>query len=212
MDGIVISEPIDEGAELVRADVPVLVYSTPLPFSAPRVVTAGVGSDELARAATEHLLDLGHATVHHVAGPQRWYAARERLAVWRAAHPSPPARRWSSARGTCTCSSPTSHGVPVSRPEERPGIGEKATVSLAAAASDPAGTALHANTTGHGYVFTAGGRVADLGLISFDQAQKGSVTLPETITAGTKFKIAVVFDDTPLMWDSATVRAAAAER
>lgn len=85
VDGIVISEPIDEGAELVRADVPVLVFGTPLPFSAPRVVTAGVGSDALARAATEHLLDLGHATVHHVAGPQRWYAARERLAAWRAA-------------------------------------------------------------------------------------------------------------------------------
>jgi hypothetical protein len=92
------------------------------------------------------------------------------------------------------------------------GIGEKATVSLDAAASDPAGTALHANRTGHGYVVTAGGRVTDLGLISFDQDQKGSVTLPETITAGTKFKIAVVFDDTPLVWDSATVRAAAAER
>ncbi|MFD1541264.1 LacI family DNA-binding transcriptional regulator [Nonomuraea guangzhouensis] len=85
VDGIVISEPIDEGAEPVRADVPVLVLGAPLPFSAPRVVTAGVGSDELARAATEHLLDLGHATVHHVAGPQRWYAARERLGAWRGA-------------------------------------------------------------------------------------------------------------------------------
>lgn len=35
--------------------------------------------------ATEHLLDLGHVTVHHLAGPQRWYSARDRLEGWRAA-------------------------------------------------------------------------------------------------------------------------------
>ncbi|MGW0203905.1 hypothetical protein [Nonomuraea sp. NPDC003201] len=86
------------------------------------------------------------------------------------------------------------------------GVGERATVPLDAMASDPAGTALHANTTGHGYAFTAGGRVTDLGLISFGQAQQGSVTLPEAIKAGTRLKLAVVFDDSPLMWDSATAR------
>jgi DNA-binding LacI/PurR family transcriptional regulator len=85
VDGIVISEPIDEGEVPARVDVPVLVVGAPSPFDAPRVVAAGVGADLLARAATEHLLDLGHATVHHLAGPQRWYAARDRLAGWRAA-------------------------------------------------------------------------------------------------------------------------------
>jgi DNA-binding LacI/PurR family transcriptional regulator len=85
VDGIVISEPIDEGEVPVRIGVPVLVIGAPSPFDAPRVVTAGVGADLLARAATEHLLDLGHQTVHHLAGPQRWYAARDRLAGWRAA-------------------------------------------------------------------------------------------------------------------------------
>ncbi len=85
VDGIVISEPIDEGEVPVRIGVPVLVIGAPSPFDAPRVVTAGVGADLLARAATEHLLDLGHPTVHHLAGPQRWYAARDRLAGWRAA-------------------------------------------------------------------------------------------------------------------------------
>ncbi|MFI9842221.1 RICIN domain-containing protein [Nonomuraea sp. NPDC051941] len=86
------------------------------------------------------------------------------------------------------------------------GVGERATVPLDATASDPAGTALHANTTGHGYAFTADGRVTDLGLVSFGQAQQGSIALPEAIKAGTKLKLAVVFDDTPLMWDSATAR------
>jgi hypothetical protein len=78
--------------------------------------------------------------------------------------------------------------------------------------SDPAGTALLAHTTGHAYAFTAAGKVTDLGTVSFDEAQKGSVTLPATIEAGRKIKIAVVFDDTPLMWDAVTVRAAATER
>jgi DNA-binding LacI/PurR family transcriptional regulator len=85
VDGIVISEPIDEGLVYVRVDVPVLFLGAPPSFAASRVVTEGVGSQELARAATEHLLDLGHATVHHLAGPQRWYAARDRLEGWRAA-------------------------------------------------------------------------------------------------------------------------------
>ena len=85
VDGIVISEPIDEGAGTVRVDVPVLVLGAPPTFDAPRVVTVGVDAEALARAATEHLLDLGHSTVHHLAGAQRWYAARDRLNGWRTA-------------------------------------------------------------------------------------------------------------------------------
>ncbi len=91
-------------------------------------------------------------------------------------------------------------------------VGRKGAVSLNAAASDPAGTALHANKTGHAYVFAADGKVTDLGQVSFDEAQKGSVTLPATIAGGRKIKIAVVFDDTPLMWDEVTVRTAATGR
>jgi DNA-binding LacI/PurR family transcriptional regulator len=85
VDGIVVSEPIDEGDVSVHVEVPVLFLGAPPTFTAPRMVTAGVGSGLLARAATEHLLNLGHATVHHLAGPHRWYAARDRLAGWRAA-------------------------------------------------------------------------------------------------------------------------------
>ncbi len=36
-----------------------------------------------ARMATRHLLDLGHATVHHVAGPADWPEAAERIRGWR---------------------------------------------------------------------------------------------------------------------------------
>lgn len=91
-------------------------------------------------------------------------------------------------------------------------VGRNATLSLNAATSDPAGTALHANTTGHAYAFAANGKATDLGPVSFDEDQMGSVTLPATIAGGRKIKIAVVFDDTPLLWDATTVRPAPTER
>ena len=34
-------------------------------------------------AATRHLLELGHRTVWHIAGPDDWLEARQRVAGWR---------------------------------------------------------------------------------------------------------------------------------
>lgn len=85
VDGVIVSEPIVEGDISVRVDVPVLFLGAPPAFTATRTVTMGVGAHDLARAATEHLLDLGHATVHHLAGPRRWYATKDRIEGWRAA-------------------------------------------------------------------------------------------------------------------------------
>jgi hypothetical protein len=81
-------------------------------------------------------------------------------------------------------------------------VGARKTLTLNVTAS---GSASHANATGTVYLFAADGKLTDLGPVSFDQAQKGSVTLPATIRVGTRVKIAVVFDDAPLVWDSATV-------
>ncbi|MEU6141084.1 LacI family DNA-binding transcriptional regulator [Streptomyces sp. NPDC047081] len=106
VDGIIVSEPIDEGTVSLSVHVPVLVLGAPADFGASRVVAAGVGAESLARAATEHLLDLGHVTVHHLAGPQRWFAARDRLAGWRSALAARDRRQppviegdWSAASG-----------------------------------------------------------------------------------------------------------------
>ena len=110
VDGIVISEPIDEqaggGDGALRVDVPILVLGAPSPVVAPTVLTAGGGADAMARAATEHLLGLGHTTVHHLAGPQAWYAARYRMEGWRTAltahgRQAPPVVQgdWSAASG-----------------------------------------------------------------------------------------------------------------
>ncbi|WP_037680194.1 LacI family DNA-binding transcriptional regulator [Streptomyces griseus] len=95
VDGIVISEPIVQGKVRARLDVPVLFLGAPPAFTATRTVTVGVGARDLARAATDHLLDLGHTTVHHLAGPRRWYATKDRIEGWRAAlaargAPEPP--------------------------------------------------------------------------------------------------------------------------
>ncbi|GAA3829221.1 LacI family DNA-binding transcriptional regulator [Streptomyces phyllanthi] len=85
VDGVVVSEPIVEGEVSVRVDVPVLFLGAPPAFASARTLTVGVGAYALARAATDHLLDLGHTTVHHLAGPRQWYASKDRIEGWRAA-------------------------------------------------------------------------------------------------------------------------------
>lgn len=106
VDGIVVSEPIVEGEVPLGVDVPVLFLGAPPAFTAARTLTVGVGAHQLARAATEHLLDLGHSTVHHLAGPRRWYATTDRIEGWRAALAArgahePPVLNgdWSAASG-----------------------------------------------------------------------------------------------------------------
>jgi len=48
------------------------------------VPVVGIDQRGGAEAATRHLLDLGHRTVHHLAGPQDWMDARWRAESWRA--------------------------------------------------------------------------------------------------------------------------------
>ncbi|MGW2519088.1 LacI family DNA-binding transcriptional regulator [Streptomyces sp. NPDC001617] len=59
-----------------------------------------------ARKATGHLLALGHRTVHHIAGPDGWTSADQRLASWRetltaagAELPDPLFGDWSAGSG-----------------------------------------------------------------------------------------------------------------
>ncbi|MCC9306509.1 LacI family DNA-binding transcriptional regulator [Kitasatospora sp. RB6PN24] len=48
-----------------------------------RLSGAGVDNEAGARAAVRYLLDQGHRTVHHVAGPDDWLEAKARQAGWR---------------------------------------------------------------------------------------------------------------------------------
>ncbi|TDU83395.1 LacI family transcriptional regulator [Kribbella voronezhensis] len=107
VDGIILSEPIDEGdGRPIALDIPVLSFGHYPGLSARPMIVVGGDGVGAGRAATEHLLGLGHRTVWHVAGPQRWWAARDRLAGWRqaladAGAPEPPVLQgdWLPASG-----------------------------------------------------------------------------------------------------------------
>lgn len=108
VDGIVLSEPIDEGTPLrIGADVPVVSLGEGLEVTGGTSAVVGADGVAAARIATEHLLSLGHRTVWHIPGPQNWWAARDRLRGWRealaaAGAPEPPLPLegdWSPASG-----------------------------------------------------------------------------------------------------------------
>jgi DNA-binding LacI/PurR family transcriptional regulator len=85
VDGILAVASTDPAlAALARipADVPLLAVGAGEAEGVPVVGTDNVAG---AATATRHLLDLGHPTVHHIAGPAGWPEARERVAGWRAA-------------------------------------------------------------------------------------------------------------------------------
>ncbi|CAA9355676.1 MAG: Transcriptional regulator, LacI family [uncultured Nocardioidaceae bacterium] len=83
VDGLAIGAPVG-GVGLPAAafrGVPAIIVGDPL------VDTAGcvwVSCDQAtgARAATQHLLSLGHRTVWHVAGPPTWHSAEVRRESW----------------------------------------------------------------------------------------------------------------------------------
>lgn len=86
VDGIVLNEP--DGAFTLDAvalgSLPVLSLSGSYALSTNEIVVdADVATG--ARTATEHLLGLGHSTVHHLAGPGNWRTAQRRREGWSAA-------------------------------------------------------------------------------------------------------------------------------
>lgn len=105
VDGAVV---LNEATELARdapppADLHLVVVDSPPDPRFSIVQTDHAGG---ARAATAHLLSLGHDTVHHVAGPAGSFAAVERERGWREALldagravPEPVRGDWTSASG-----------------------------------------------------------------------------------------------------------------
>jgi DNA-binding LacI/PurR family transcriptional regulator len=85
VDGLVVIAPLASAADALRdlpKDTPVVAVD-----GDPAVHDAVVRVDQVAgaRIATEHLLDVGHKTVWHVAGPADWLDARGRITGWHAA-------------------------------------------------------------------------------------------------------------------------------
>ncbi|MEN0128829.1 MAG: LacI family DNA-binding transcriptional regulator [Brevundimonas sp.] len=87
VDGVVVIAPTTEIAEAVAgidSSVPiVMISSTPDVPPGAHVHAVGVDQRQGARLATRHLLAAGHSTVLHVAGPQDWFDAQDRLVGWR---------------------------------------------------------------------------------------------------------------------------------
>jgi DNA-binding LacI/PurR family transcriptional regulator len=107
LDAIVLSEPIDEGQNLrLDADLPVVSFEGAAGLPPDRVAFVRGPDVESCREAVDHLLDLGHRRVWHLAGPQRWWVATKRLEGWLAAHrarriepPEPLEGDWSPTSG-----------------------------------------------------------------------------------------------------------------
>ncbi|WP_028048553.1 LacI family DNA-binding transcriptional regulator [Cellulomonas sp. URHD0024] len=87
VDGIAIIAPTTEVAQAIASidlPVPVVLISSASDLPAETYLHAvGVDQRHGARLATQHLLDQGHTSVLHVAGPQDWFDAQDRLAGWR---------------------------------------------------------------------------------------------------------------------------------
>jgi DNA-binding LacI/PurR family transcriptional regulator len=107
VDGVVLIEArILDRPELRLPSGLAVVLADGDPGPGARVPTVDNNQAAGARAATEHLLALGHLTVHHLAGPRDAHAARRRAAAWHttlkaAGAPVPPVRYgdWSAASG-----------------------------------------------------------------------------------------------------------------
>lgn len=86
VDGVVLAGPIgtDEPVSEMFNGIPAISVgdSTTGNLGLPAVTA---DQHDGARKATAHLLDLGHATVWHVAGPDSWQSAAARAAGWREA-------------------------------------------------------------------------------------------------------------------------------
>jgi DNA-binding LacI/PurR family transcriptional regulator len=106
VDGVAVIAPHRAGADALRhigPDFPVVAVEAGQNSSIP---VATVDQKAGAMAATRHLLDLGHRTVWHLAGPTDWQEADERIVGWRAAleaaeAPIPPVVRgdWTPRSG-----------------------------------------------------------------------------------------------------------------
>ena len=108
VEGLVLSEPMQlQGPPLrVRSDVAVLTLGGVGLTDQKDEILVGADEHSGGRLATEHLLGLGHRTVHHLAGPAAWVSSRLRREGWETAlnahgAPIPPTETgdWSPRSG-----------------------------------------------------------------------------------------------------------------
>ncbi|WP_104821392.1 LacI family DNA-binding transcriptional regulator [Kitasatospora sp. MMS16-BH015] len=106
VDGVVVIAPQTSAVSAVgrlSTSVPVVAVGS---GDQTRVPMVSVGNLAGAQTATRYLLDLGHRTVHHLAGPANWLESQDREQGWRqtlqaAGAPVPAVERgdWSARSG-----------------------------------------------------------------------------------------------------------------
>ncbi len=122
VEGIVIIAPqveVMQAVEEFDAPVPVVMISSGDQPEAVRLHTVSVDQVDGARQVTRHLLAAGRGDVAHVAGPQDWFDAQDRLAGWRAecaaagvAAPDPIEADWTAERGYAVGRAMVREGAP----------------------------------------------------------------------------------------------------
>jgi len=106
VDGIIVIAPETAAVEALTGlagDMPLVAVGCGTRARLPSVAIDNLSG---AAKATQHLLDLGHETVHHIGGPDSWLDAQERVEGWRrtlrsAGAPEPDLLRgdWSARSG-----------------------------------------------------------------------------------------------------------------
>jgi DNA-binding LacI/PurR family transcriptional regulator len=168
VQGVIVIAPVKRVVEAVTrldGDMPLVVVG-----GDPAIGTPTVTIDQFqgARLATRHLLDLGHRTVHHVAGPQSWIDATARMRGWSEALRTYPAERGISVAGDWGASKGYDAGTRLAR--------------------DPAVTAIFAanDQTALGVIrglHDAGRRVPeDVSVVGFDETTESGYFLPPLTT------------------------------
>lgn len=105
VDGVAVVAPIRAGVDAlrhIRSDFAVVAVEAGPNASVP---VAAVDQMSGAAAATRHLLNLGHKTVWHLAGPPDWNDAEERIEGWKAALKAARAQIPAPLRGDWTARS-----------------------------------------------------------------------------------------------------------
>ncbi|MGJ9426544.1 LacI family DNA-binding transcriptional regulator [Nesterenkonia halotolerans] len=87
IDGIVVITPVPalaEAAKQLSTRLPLVLVTSGL-WPADNMNVAGIDQELGARRATQHLIDRGHRSIAHIAGPMDWFDARGRVVGWRQA-------------------------------------------------------------------------------------------------------------------------------
>ncbi|GAB3994089.1 LacI family DNA-binding transcriptional regulator [Nocardioides marmoraquaticus] len=179
VEAIVVNAASDDALEVARTQdtggVPIVVVEGDLSRSR---LTAGVDQHAGAVLAVQHLLDLGHTHVAHVAGPAVWNEARERTTGWRDAIEAAGLRPGPVLAGDWTASSGYAAGLELA--------------ALAAAGADGVTAVFVANdhmAIGLLHALAeAGVRVPDdLSVVGFDDLPEAAYLIPSLTTVRQDF-------------------------